>query len=155
MRDDLIYLACPYSAPDNATRRIRWVQSADAAAWLVRQGKVVFSPITHSDPIARIGDIDPLDFEVWNRQNEVFMTHADVLYVLALEGWQKSKGIQAEVKNFQQQGKPVYMLRPVKHQTTRCDHVAGYTVVPYGQRGRTPGMKVKGKCGRPCKVRSE
>lgn len=152
MRDDLIYLACPYSAPDNATRRIRWVQSADAAAWLVRNGKIVFSPITHSDPIARIGDIDPLDFETWNRQNEVFMTHCDQLYVLALPGWQKSKGIQAEVKNFREQGKPVYMLRPVVHKTQMARTVAGYTVVPYGQRGRTPGMKLKGQRGRPRKV---
>lgn len=47
-----IYLCHPYSHPDPAVRRQRFESANDLAGRLMRSGFVVFSPLSHSVPIA-------------------------------------------------------------------------------------------------------
>jgi hypothetical protein len=51
MHRPIIYLACPYSDPDYAIREQRFHLANDAAASLIRQGYIVYSPITMTHPI--------------------------------------------------------------------------------------------------------
>jgi Domain of unknown function (DUF1937) len=48
---ELIYLACPYSDPSAAVRLQRFEHATKAAAALIQQGHIVFSPITMTHPI--------------------------------------------------------------------------------------------------------
>lgn len=48
----LTYLACPYSHPDRDVRQRRFDQVNAAAAWLILNEQMVFSPISHSHPIS-------------------------------------------------------------------------------------------------------
>ncbi|MHB0978414.1 MAG: DUF1937 family protein [Minisyncoccota bacterium] len=93
-----IYLASPYSHSMPAVRELRFHQANAAAAWLMRQGHVVFSPISHSHPIAAyLPEKQLLDHKFWMAQDLGILTLASSLFVLMTPGWDKSKGMAAEL----------------------------------------------------------
>lgn len=101
----MIYLASPYNHPDPAVRQARYDAACRAAAGLIRRGHVVFSPISHSHGIARYGL--PVDWGFWERYDRQFLAACDELWVLMLDGWQASRGVQAEIAIAQSIGKAV------------------------------------------------
>jgi hypothetical protein len=94
-RQTLVYLASPYSHPDPAVREARFEAACRAAAMLIRQGKTVFSPVAHSHPICRYGL--PGDWDYWARHDLAHLAVCDEVVVLKMDGWQQSRGVQAEV----------------------------------------------------------
>ena len=106
----MIYIASPYSHPDPAVREARFQAACHAAAELMRQGKIVFSPISHSHGIARYGL--PKDWAYWEACDRKHLEACDELVVLTLDGWQESVGVQAEIQIARQLGKPVSFLEP-------------------------------------------
>ena len=101
-----IYLACPYSHPDPKVRESRFRAVNEYAAELLREGHLVFSPISHSHPIAVQCDL-PTDHDFWREWNRTFIKWCDVLYVAALDGWLQSKGVQWEIARAKSTGKEV------------------------------------------------
>jgi hypothetical protein len=97
MSKDLIYLACPYSSPDPAVREQRFHAVNRAAARLMEQGDLIFSPISHSHPIAIDGGL-PKDWGFWERYDRAILGCCRTLIVLCLPGWEQSVGVQAEIK---------------------------------------------------------
>lgn len=91
----MLYLASPYTSEDQDEQRMRYHQACRAAAKLMEQGHVVFSPIAHSHGIARF--IENHDHNFWMEQDLPFLEHADRLIVLTLPGWEKSRGIKQEI----------------------------------------------------------
>jgi len=81
----MIYLASPYTHADPAVQQKRFEDAARAAATILREGRLVFSPIVHGHPIER----------------------CDKLVVLKLPGWSESRGIKAEVDIAARHHKPV------------------------------------------------
>lgn len=106
----MIYLASPYSHPDAAVRQRRFQAACRAAAELIRRGHVVFSPIAHSHAIAQHGL--PVDWGFWEEQDRRLLAACDELWVLMLDGWEDSRGVQAEVAIARKLGKPVGYLAP-------------------------------------------
>lgn len=105
----LIYLASPYSHPDEAVRARRFWDVCDAAAKLMREGHQVFSPIAHSHPIALCGEL-PTDWEYWRDYDEAMLAASSELWVLMLDGWRDSVGIKAEVAIAERLGLPVHYV---------------------------------------------
>lgn len=91
-----IYLAAPYSSVDPKVISERVDKINRYAAELMKTS-IVFSPISHSHPIALAGRL-PTDFNFWVKQNHEFIRWADIVYVLMLEGWENSVGIADEVE---------------------------------------------------------
>ena len=91
------YLASPYSHPDEDVRLERYEAACRAAARLMDQGEVVFSPIAHSHPIELVGQPKKPTHDFWMRQDRPILQHAAKLAVLMLPGWQNSKGVSEEV----------------------------------------------------------
>ena len=60
----MIYLAVPYSHADPAVRVARFDAVNKVAAKMMRDGLHVFSPISHTHPIALAGDL-PGGWEYW------------------------------------------------------------------------------------------
>ena len=106
----MIYLASPYSHPDHAVREARFQAACRAAAFLIRQGKTVFSPVAHSHPICCFGL--PGDWGFWQRHDLEHLATCNEVVVLKLDGWQQSRGIQAEVARARALGKPVSFIEP-------------------------------------------
>lgn len=91
-----VYLACPYSHPDRDVRVARFEAANKAASALMRQGMKVFSPISHTHPIAEAGEL-PLGWDFWNEYDRAFIERSCKVIVLRVDGWRESTGVNAEV----------------------------------------------------------
>ncbi|NMC48201.1 MAG: DUF1937 family protein [Desulfovibrio sp.] len=100
-----IYLACPYTGTFQQ-RSSRVVAANTCAAALMRNGNVVFSPITHGHSIAEQCGL-PHDWEWWMAQCIPFLEWADVMVVVTADGWKESRGVRAEIELAKEMGKPV------------------------------------------------
>ena len=92
-----IYLATPYTGtPEQQQSRFEAVNRV--AAKLMGFGYLVFSPISHTHPIAMAGDL-PKGWEYWKAYDETFIKEwCDELWVYVQDGWETSTGVTAEVK---------------------------------------------------------
>lgn len=104
-----IYLATPYSDRDPEVRESRFKAVNVVAADLMSKGFLVFSPISHTHPIALAGDL-PKGWEFWQAYDETFIEWADELWVLPQAGWEDSVGVTAEIKLARDKGKIVRFL---------------------------------------------
>jgi hypothetical protein len=105
-----IYLATPYSHKDPAVRESRFNAINRVAARLMKEGHVVFSPISHSHHIAIAGDT-PMGFDFWESQDESFIDWCDVMFVYKAPGWEDSIGVGAEIDMALNAGKPVQFIK--------------------------------------------
>lgn len=97
-RPPLTYLACPYSHCDGGVRQARYEAATKAAAWLVTKfGYNVFSPITHSHPLATIGGLRS-DWKFWKRIDTEYLECSERIVVLTLPGWEESEGVTEEIE---------------------------------------------------------
>lgn len=107
----ITYLASPYSHDDPEVVERREHAAAEAAAQLMLDGHVVFSPIAHSH---RIADCLPtghrFDHEFWLRQDLRILDSCGLLVVLCLDGWQKSKGVAREIDHARAAGIPIVYM---------------------------------------------
>ncbi len=101
-----IYLACPYSHAKESVRIERFEMVSKVAGHLMKKGYHVFSPISHTHPIALLCDL-PLGFEFWNDYDLSFIDWCNELWILTLRGWSVSNGIQEEIKYAKKINKPV------------------------------------------------
>ena len=107
-----VYLASPYSHAEPGMREWRYKQACRAAAYLMRKGEVVFSPIAHSHPVEQIGLQTVESGAFWKRQDIPILRHASKLVVLMLDGWVVSKGLEWEIATAESLMIPVSYLDP-------------------------------------------
>lgn len=93
---DLVYLATPYTHKDLKVQTQRYVLVTKAAAWLLRHGHMVYSPITHCHPMAVHGGL-PNSWQFWRHIDTVYLRHSRMLVLLPLPGWERSVGVAAEI----------------------------------------------------------
>lgn len=105
----LVYLATPYSSPDAQVMHDRFMSVNLVAAKLMSQGTHIFSPISHTHPIALAGDL-PRGWEFWRTYDEAIMGCCCKMIVLFLPGWQESKGIQEEMTLAKTLGIPIEFI---------------------------------------------
>lgn len=105
----LVYLATPYSHPDPEVRRRRFDVANQVAAKLMGRGLHIFSPISHTHPIAEAGDL-PKGWEFWERYDRMIIRCCSGMFVLMQDGWKESVGVRAEMRYASEVGIPVKML---------------------------------------------
>jgi hypothetical protein len=102
MNNMLIYLASPYSSnkPTPEERRLelqlRYEEISKITASLLRQGYHVYSPIVHCHELAKNYGL-PTEWGYWQNHLKVFLKHCDALWIIKMEGWEKSVGISEEL----------------------------------------------------------
>ncbi len=106
-----IYLATPYSDPDPAIQQSRFEVVNRVAGDLMREGFLVFSPITHCHSIALVSDL-PKDWKFWKEIDLAFILWVDEVYVLRQDGWKESIGVTAEIKIAKELNKPIIYIDP-------------------------------------------
>jgi len=92
----MIYVASPYSHELFSVRFERFRQVSLFTAWLLKQNIPAYSPIAHTFPCAMFGDMEHgfADYEFYDKHMISLSTE---MYLLCLDGWDKSVGVKAEV----------------------------------------------------------
>jgi hypothetical protein len=98
------YLACPYTHADEHMEQRRYEQVTAIAADLMRQGLVVYSPITSMHYLARRVKVNEID---WLQHDLTILARCDKLIVLQLEGWEGSGGIRCEIEAAEEHNIPI------------------------------------------------
>lgn len=107
------YLASPYTHADPEVRRERYVAVCRKAAELMLAGKVIFSPVAHSHPIAeQMPEGCAVDAKLWEIQDAPYVALCSELIVLMLPGWAQSRGVAHEVAVAQSRRIPVLYIEP-------------------------------------------
>lgn len=106
----MIYLASVYSLNSDAElRQQRYEYVLKEAAEFTKLGYPVFSPIVHSHPMSLFHDM-PCTFDFWKEVDYKFIDASSQLWVLMMDGWLDSVGVQAEIKYAQEQGMKIVYL---------------------------------------------
>jgi len=104
----LIYLASPYTHQNAEVRRYRYTQALRATRLLMLQGRHIWSPIVYTHQLAEAGM--PVEWEFWESFDRAMLSRCQELWVLALDGWRQSRGVQEEVRMARELGLRVYEL---------------------------------------------
>ncbi|MFK3708449.1 DUF1937 family protein [Klebsiella sp. NPDC088457] len=121
-----IFLACPYSHPDETVVNERFIRCNQVAAAIIESGNIVFSQVTLSHPInlvfrhtekSEIG-------KRWAPVDAYFMETMEELIIIDLPGWDKSVGIQREIAFFEQRGQRVSLWSQVQNEFI-AEEIAG------------------------------
>lgn len=94
----MIYLASPYVHPDPEVMQQRFHSVCELTAELLASGLVVYSPIAHNHYLACNFDL-PRTWDFWQTLDLHMLDLANELHVLMLAGWEKSKGVAAEIEH--------------------------------------------------------
>jgi hypothetical protein len=83
-----------------------------AAALLMAKGKLVFSPISHTHPIAMAGEL-PTGWSYWEAYDRAMLYCCEELIVLTLIGWKDSVGVSNEIRIATELGLTITYMAPV------------------------------------------
>lgn len=103
----IVYLAQPYSHPDDAVRQQRFELAVRVSKILMMRGISPLSPIAHSHYM----DSEPhAPFEVYQEMDEAMIRVADEMWIIGDVGWQDSRGVTSERKYAASLGKPIKLI---------------------------------------------
>jgi hypothetical protein len=104
--NELIYLASPYTNPDDAIREKNYELISEIAAVLTAQGHVVFSPISYGHNLIKFKNM-PSNWAFWFNFCVTFLLKCDKLVVYKMPGWEHSVGVQEEIEIASKHGIPI------------------------------------------------
>jgi hypothetical protein len=105
----LTYLACPYRHKEINIQKKRCAAAHYVAAQLSAQGHYIFSPLTHNEILV---DLVHLPKEHWLAFDLAILSICHRLFVLKLEGWESSYGVQLEMDFAKKKGIPIEEITP-------------------------------------------
>ena len=108
-----IYLASPYTHPDPAVVEERVKAAADVVVECAHRRLTILSPVVYMHELAKFHDL-PKTWEFWSTLDLRMLDAADALWVLTLDGWEKSIGIQGELDYARFTMKQITYYRDVK-----------------------------------------
>lgn len=109
----LIYLASPYTHPKRSVMAKRLVEVSNVYARLTRKGHILFAPICMNATAQHYSDVViGHSWDFWQRFDTEFLRRSDELWVVMMDGWRQSKGVQAEIKIARYLGLPIAYVDP-------------------------------------------
>ena len=112
-KSEIEYLGIPYSDEDILVVKYRFVVVNKIAAALIREGRIIFSPISHCHPLTVYGL--PGSWEYWQKYSYEFLKNAKRLIIIKLDGWEKSVGVQGEIRIANSLGLPIEYIDPTPY----------------------------------------
>jgi hypothetical protein len=103
----MIYLASPYSHQDKSIEAFRYDAACRAVATYMKMGYTIFSPIAGSHPVFMVDPEIGGNWEAWQKLDKDLIDASEELWVLMLEGWRESKGVNAEMEYAKSKSKPI------------------------------------------------
>lgn len=121
----LIYLASPFTHKNKSVMEERFWVVSEVAGRLTKERNVhLYCPIAMGWPIAQKADL-PTDWNYWQHNCKVFISRCQELWVVMIDGWKESTGVQAEIEYAKSIGisvKYVYIggYEPIIYEETEC-----------------------------------
>lgn len=109
---EYVYLASPYSDPDPFVQEMRYQKAMQVTSILLKNGIYVYSPIVHCHEMSKLYGL-PGDAGFWQQFDEAMIRGAEGIFVLRLDGWARSHGVQAEIKLGAVLGKNITYVSPM------------------------------------------
>ena len=109
----LIYLASSYGHRDPAVMQDRYGLVCQAAADMVAEGQMAISPIAYGHTLLGYREM-PGDWTFWESFCISLLAKCERIVVLQMDGWQESRGVQAEIRYAEAHGIPVDYIEPPK-----------------------------------------
>lgn len=112
----LIYLASPFTNPNPSVRQNRRLAAAGVLAYYAKPETELFlySSIVHWGYVEEFYSV-PQEFEYWKNKDFFMINKSHALWVLPLEGWKKSYGIQQELEYANDLQKPIFFVQANSH----------------------------------------
>jgi hypothetical protein len=121
------YLAGPYTGDEDNNFKLH----ANIFQQLLKQGRIIFSPIVHCHNLAVEFDL-PKDFNYWKNYSMAMLGPAMKLIVICGSRWQDSKETQAEIKMAETLGIEIEYLHPLESKLNDCTLMKWYAQSPHG-----------------------
>lgn len=113
----MIYLASPYTGRDSywpqSTEDIRFRQALHATAILTSRSRMVLSPIVlgHTiDQAMKCSGLPRPGYDWWMAWSRELLESCDSIYVLCIDGWEDSRGVQQEIALAQELELPIVYI---------------------------------------------
>lgn len=113
-----VFLASPYTHPLREERERRFHAAERACVHYLAKGTAIYSPIVHWHNIALQQEL-PYDYLAWQKVNDPLIENCRAFYILEIDGWLKSLGVQHEIEVALASGKPCYVVSPWKQYSAR------------------------------------
>lgn len=110
MMNKLILLSSPYSNSDPLIKTQNYKNVCLMSRKMLMQGMYVFSPIIHGISIIENSDYLPDNWDFWQGYCEAFVASSNEVYVIKMDGWKESTGVQGEIAEAKKQGKKVSLI---------------------------------------------
>lgn len=109
----LIYLGSPYSHKQTSIMHLRVSVTAHCMAHFRRSASelVLYSPIVQWSRVAFENDL-PHDFETWKQHDFFMIRKSSALWVLTIDGWRESYGVQQEMEFAKDINTPIMYVVP-------------------------------------------
>ena len=106
----MIYLASPYSDDNPAVMEERAQETTEFVARMTALGHLIYSPITYYHTIAQVMSL-PTDAEFWWGFNRDMLNRCHEMYVLEIDGWSASVGVDKEIEYCKLIGKTYHFIQ--------------------------------------------
>jgi hypothetical protein len=112
VRNKFLYIASPYSHKDERVRNRRFLEITKIGTKIFQKyGYALFLPITQSVLMSKIGKMHG-DWATWKKQDLPALSRCDELWVIKMDGWKESTGVQAEIRFARKHNIPIKYLNP-------------------------------------------
>ena len=102
----MIFVAQPYFHLDDEVIKERVKIGAMYCGALLKDGQMCVSPVMFGKTILNHVDL-PGDFSFWDKISFDLLEKSDIVHVLTIPGWEKSRGVSAEIERAKLIGLPV------------------------------------------------
>jgi hypothetical protein len=127
----MIYLGSTYTHDDPAVQEWRFQAVCKAAAHFLKQGFHILSPIAHAHPIAQYGL--PTDWGFWAEYDEACIKTCEVMWILMLDGWEISRGVNAEIQIAKSLSIPIKYVQIINPDSDQPEYHVRNTPYDYGR----------------------
>ena len=109
----MIFVSGPYSTPEAEVKKARVKAIASACIKIMESGNMAISPLTFGLSLIEKSEQNlPDNYEFWDRFCREFVGTADEMWVLALDGYETSTGVKAEIEAAIARDIPVKLVHP-------------------------------------------
>lgn len=106
----LVFISSPYSHPNPEVKVQRTKDVAKMVAKLMHHDIFGLSPVLYGLSIIQHGMELPDDWQFWAKYCHEYMKACQKVYIIAMEGWAESVGVQGEIEEAIKQNKEVFVI---------------------------------------------